>query len=924
MTMAEKVTFVSVNLRGAQLAEKPVENINLKRLLANINISTLNNEQRDGLEGLITYDELLLALKKAKNNKSPGSDGFTVEFFKFFWTDIGYFLLRSLNHGFSNKELSVTQKEGIITCIPKSNKDRQYLKNWRPISLLNCTYKLASACLANRLKKVLPDLISKDQTGFMAGRYIGENIRIVYDLLHYTEEENKPGLLLLIDFEKAFDSVSWKFIDKVLDFFNFGASFKSWINTFNTNINSCVHINGHLSEWFSLQRGCRQGDPISPYIFLLCVEILSILIKNNKNIKGIKVGNKEFVISQYADDTSLILDGSKTSLKFSLLTLKFYAKISGLGVNVDKTSVIWIGSMRNSNTILCSDYNLNWVKDKFSLLGVTLSTNMQEIVSMNFEEKLPILKAIFNSWSKRILTPLGKLVVIKSLVIPKLNHLFIGLPNPSEDFIKTLQNMCFNFLWSNGPDKIKRAVAMQGYENGGLRMINVSQFINALKISWIRRSIIENKDCFIIHNTMYPFHDKCLMYGSDFIKVNMERISNPFWYDTYKALYNLAFTYKPSYWKDFLCSPLWYNHNIKVGRKSCFIRNWFQAGVVSINDIMDRNGNFYTLEAFRDKYLTDTNFLTYRGIIAACESYLQSLTLQHVPLKEQQPLRPTLIYVITKDAKGCRSIYDIFVNKNLQPTSVAKWERDIVFDRAPEWTIYFQLPFKTTRDSSVIWFQLRLLHRLLPTNYLLTKMQIKDNNKCTFCKSETETLRHLFWDCRCIQVFWRDFQNYLISKNIVLPGDWNEQTILFGSQKKDRIFNLLLFKAKYFIFARKLEEFNPEFNSFINVMKSYYHIEKYNAVKNGNMPRFNKDWNTYKTLFQTWLVTYNCERIPTFFPFLTSCLSIVFFFFCLLATRLGFNKKHSWAGTGLWYLSHMWTANAQVPSLLVHVYVVKN
>ena len=117
-------------------------------------------------------------------------------------------------------------------------------------------------------------------------------------------------------------------------------------------------------------------------------------------------------------------------------------------------------------------------------------------------------------------------------------------------------------------------------------------------------------------------------------------------------------------------------------------------------------------------------------------------------------------------------------------------ERDIVFDRAPEWTKYFQLPFKTTRDSSVIWLQLRLLHRLLPTNYLLTKMQIKDNNKCTFCKTETETLRHLFWDCK---VFWRDFQNYLISKIIVLPGDWNEQTILFGSQKKGQNLQFVTF-----------------------------------------------------------------------------------------------------------------------------------
>ena len=133
--------------------EKPTEKINLKRLLGKWNIPILSNEKQKSLEGKISYEELLLALKRAKNNKSPGSDGFTAEFYKFFWSDIGNFLLRSLNYGLENNELlSITQKEGIINCIIKSNKDRQYLKNWRPISLLNCSYKLASACLANRIK----------------------------------------------------------------------------------------------------------------------------------------------------------------------------------------------------------------------------------------------------------------------------------------------------------------------------------------------------------------------------------------------------------------------------------------------------------------------------------------------------------------------------------------------------------------------------------------------------------------------------------------------------------------------------------------------------------------------------------------------------------------------------------------------------
>ena len=121
-----------------------------------------------------------------------------------------------MNYGFDHRELSTTQKEGIITCIPKGNKSKKYIKNWRPISLLNISYKIGSGCIANRFKNVLEFIIDFDQSGFVSGRFIGDNIRLLYDVINFSREQNKTGILLLIDFEKAFDSVTWSFIKKIL------------------------------------------------------------------------------------------------------------------------------------------------------------------------------------------------------------------------------------------------------------------------------------------------------------------------------------------------------------------------------------------------------------------------------------------------------------------------------------------------------------------------------------------------------------------------------------------------------------------------------------------------------------------------------------------------------------------------------------
>ena len=271
------------------------------------NDSKLSDQEVQGLEGEISYSELGFALENMKNNKSPGLDGFTVEFFKFFWVDVGQFILRSLNYGYRNGSLSITQKQSVITCIPKPNKSRVNLKNWRPISLLNVIYKLASTVIANRFKKVLNNVINENQKGFIAGRFLGENIRLIYYVLFESKKQNIPGLILSIDFEKAFDTASWRFISEVLDYFNFGNSIKTWVGLFQKGSEICILQNGFMSECCYLRRGCRQGDPISPYIFILCAEILGKMIRKNKDIKGITLSGKEYKLSQYADDTQLIL-----------------------------------------------------------------------------------------------------------------------------------------------------------------------------------------------------------------------------------------------------------------------------------------------------------------------------------------------------------------------------------------------------------------------------------------------------------------------------------------------------------------------------------------------------------------------------------------------------------------------------------------
>ena len=195
--------------------------------LGNDKIPKLSNDQNSLLDAPLTIEELGSALKEMANNKSPCMDGFTTNFYEFFWPDLRSSLFECYQYSIEAGMLSDGQRRGVLSLIPKKDRDLRYLKSWRPVSLLATDYKILAKTLANRLQKVIGDLISCDQVGYIKGRFIGENIRIIEDIMHYTSEYNISGLLVLIDFEKAFDTIEWDFLFRALQSYKFGSGFVS-------------------------------------------------------------------------------------------------------------------------------------------------------------------------------------------------------------------------------------------------------------------------------------------------------------------------------------------------------------------------------------------------------------------------------------------------------------------------------------------------------------------------------------------------------------------------------------------------------------------------------------------------------------------------------------------------------------------------
>ena len=539
-----------------------------------------------------------------------------------------------------------------------------------------------------------------------------------------------------MDFKKAFDSIEWNYLLQTLQFFNLGHDIQNWIKIFYNNVTSCVLNNGHASTFFSLQRGVRQGCPLSGVLFVLGIELLSRSIKNDPTIKGTQVNKQELKISQYADDTTVFVRDldSVTSL---LKVLNDFKEPSGLEINTTKTEAMWLGEWKDRTD---EPFGFKWPKEPVSALGVFFSYNQESANRLNFGKKLLNLQKTLNTWQRRNLTLYGKINIVKTLGISKLIYSASVLPVP-DHYIQEINKLIFNFIWAGKPPKIKRNTIIGKKKDGGLKMCDFKIMEKALKIAWIDRiqdesqaswKIIPNQ--FFHKNGGLAFLTKCNFATSTLDLDDKLPIS-------YKKVLDYWCEFKISTGSDSKSNPkneiVWNNRKILVEKKPVFYQAWYDAGITKISDILNENQDFLKWHEFAIKLNLNVPFTTYYGLVNA------------IPKKWKANLRnpiPNDTHDTTVNSLKTSSIYSSLLNTVFVPPTA---ETTILRHGFTESTIQnvYLMPFKVTNEVKIIMFQYKVIHNVLPTRDTLYRDRISESPLCNLCNTEEQTLHHLLINC---------------------------------------------------------------------------------------------------------------------------------------------------------------------------------
>ena len=362
--------------------------VKIKQYIDNVNLpSILSDQDKAKCDRPLDITEFDYVINKIKIDKSPGDDGLTANFYKKFWPNIRLLYFDTVVECFEQGELSPSMKRAIVALLFKKG-DKWLLKNYRPISLSNYDYKVLAFVLAERLQSVIGKIIGEDQTAYIKKRFIGNSARTIQDVIDYCEKFNKGGLLLCLDFEKAFDSLEWDFLFQTLRTFNFGFNFVRWVEILYTNPALMFKNNGWISKKIFPSRGVRQGCPISALLFIMVVEVLAVKLRNNNNIHGLQVGNMCIKLQQYADDTTLILQ-DLTDVSEAIACIDEFGDLAGLRLNKTKTEGILLGPLKNQFT----NFNgINFTNGAIRCLGIYVGHDKNGCLEKKLDRKIAIFR----------------------------------------------------------------------------------------------------------------------------------------------------------------------------------------------------------------------------------------------------------------------------------------------------------------------------------------------------------------------------------------------------------------------------------------------------------------------------------------------------------------------------------------------------
>ena len=742
-----------------------------------------------------------------KNNKSPGPDGIIIEFYKVYWEYIKNDLKELYDDCLDTEELSYTQYLALIILLYKKG-PREMIKNWRPISLMNNDTKIISKVLALRVKKVLPDIIHTDQKGCIEGRFIGQNIRLVQDIINEMDDDN---IILLLDQQKAFDRVEWGWLFQVLKTFNFGDNFINWIKILYKNMKSAVFTNGYVSEYFSISRGIRQGDSLSALLYIIQAEPLASFIRQSNEIKGVELIDhdssmkNEVKICQYVDDSSTILHNSN-NISACYDIIDDFGKASGSKLNKIKTVCI---SKKRDTTV---NHDLNISNGNEILLGVPVGTN--DDYTLYWANKIAKMKNSLQQWEHYNLSLIGKIYLIKSMAMSVIAYP-LEMIDIDDYHLNEIDAVWWDFLWNGKKNLIKRDICKLPINKGGLGYPDIQILYKVKRIKMLLSVMKENDSWNLIARKYLGFLDKKynMKWFALCIDDSTDEILNSNIPKFYKAcLLSYQELCRKARRFGWFNSILWCNDRFRSNGETLKFFHWAKSNIQCVDDIFE-NGQFCK-EKILQKLKKPAGFIfEYRKIINAlkgmCYDDIMTIKTSHFDFHINDLLNAEFILPYNRIKKlsdlSSSDIYDtLLLDENIHLRSIPYWREkfngeQIDFDALIQCMLCSKLIPRKVFD-----FNWRIFHGLVNNEKRLKAMGFS-NGLCVFCQIEEENTEHIFL-CKTVHPIWVFIKRVLtgiIDKDVFVLTKFN---IIFGFVNNDAIsdvMNMILGVARWEIWKRR-------------------------------------------------------------------------------------------------------------------------